>query len=51
MAANGHKQRDTLLRGVSVEETTTILMVSQDSVLRNWTLARAGLLAELKKSG
>ena len=34
--------------GLSVEETATILKVSQDTVLRDWRLARAWLLAELK---
>ena len=36
--------------GLSVEETATILKVSQDTVLRDWRLARAWLLAELKKN-
>jgi len=33
--------------GLSVEETAAILKVSQDTVLRDWRLARAWLLAEL----
>ena len=33
--------------GLSVAETATILKVSQDTVLRDWRLARAWLLAEL----
>src|SRR5437773_938242 len=32
--------------GLSVEETATILKVSQDTVLRDWRLARSWLLAE-----
>jgi RNA polymerase sigma-70 factor (ECF subfamily) len=36
--------------GLSVEETATILKVSQDTVLRDWRLARAWLLAELKQN-
>ncbi len=35
--------------GLSVEETATILKVSQDTVLREWRLARAWLLAEMEK--
>ena len=34
--------------GLSVEETAAVLGVSQDTVLRDWRLARAWLLAELK---
>ena len=37
--------------GLSVEETATILKVSEDTVHRDWRLARAWLLAELKKGG
>jgi RNA polymerase sigma factor (TIGR02999 family) len=37
--------------GLSVEETATILKVSQDTVLRDWRLARAWLLTELKRGG
>lgn len=37
--------------GLSVEETAAALKVSQDTVLRDWRLARAWLLAELKKRG
>jgi RNA polymerase sigma factor (TIGR02999 family) len=36
--------------GLSVEETAAALKVSQDTVLRDWRLARAWLLAELKKN-
>ena len=36
--------------GLSVEETATILKVSQDTVQRDWLLARSWLLAELKES-
>jgi RNA polymerase sigma factor (TIGR02999 family) len=36
--------------GLSVEETATILKVSPDTVLRDWRLARAWLLAELKRA-
>jgi len=34
--------------GLSVEETASVLRVSQDTVMRDWRLARAWLLAELK---
>lgn len=34
--------------GLSVEETAEVLRVSPDTVLRDWRLARAWLLAELK---
>ena len=37
--------------GLSVEEAATILKVSEDTVHRDWRLARAWLLAELKKGG
>jgi RNA polymerase sigma factor (sigma-70 family) len=33
--------------GLSVEETAEVEKVSQDTVLRDWKLARAWLLAEL----
>jgi len=33
--------------GLSVEETAAVLKVSQDTVLRDWRLARAWLLAEI----
>jgi RNA polymerase sigma factor (TIGR02999 family) len=33
--------------GLSVEETAEVLKVSSDTVLRDWRLARAWLLAEL----
>jgi RNA polymerase sigma factor (TIGR02999 family) len=33
--------------GLSVEETAEVLKVSQDTVMRDWRLARAWLLAEL----
>lgn len=36
--------------GLSVEETATVLKVSPDTVLRDWRLARAWLLAELGKT-
>src|SRR5690349_2596857 len=35
--------------GLSVEETAEILKVSQDTVMRNWRLARAWLLAEMSR--
>lgn len=35
--------------GLSVEETAAALKVSQDTVLRDWRLARAWLLAELSE--
>jgi len=34
--------------GLSVEETAEVLRVSPDTVLRDWRLARAWLLAELE---
>ena len=34
--------------GLSVEETAEVLKVSPDTVLRDWRLARAWLLAELR---
>ncbi len=34
--------------GLSVEETATVLNISPDSVMRDWRLARAWLLLELK---
>jgi RNA polymerase sigma-70 factor (ECF subfamily) len=33
--------------GLSVEETAEVIKVSQDTILRDWKLARAWLLAEL----
>jgi len=33
--------------GLSVEETAEVLKVSQDTVMRDWRLARAWLLDEL----
>jgi RNA polymerase sigma factor (TIGR02999 family) len=35
--------------GLSVEETAEVLKVSPDTVLRDWRLARAWLLAELSR--
>jgi RNA polymerase sigma-70 factor, ECF subfamily len=35
--------------GLSVEETAEVLKISPDSVMRDWRLARAWLLVELKK--
>ena len=35
--------------GLSVEETAEVLKVSQDTVLRDWRLARAWLLTEIKR--
>jgi RNA polymerase sigma factor (TIGR02999 family) len=35
--------------GLSVEETAEVIQVSPDTVMRDWRLARAWLLAELKK--
>jgi RNA polymerase sigma-70 factor (ECF subfamily) len=35
--------------GLSVEETASVLDVSQDTVMRDWRLARAWLLSELGK--
>lgn len=37
--------------GLSVEETSEVLKVSPDTVMRDWRLARAWLLAELGGSG
>ena len=34
--------------GLSVEETAEVLKISADSVMRDWRLARAWLLAELR---
>ena len=36
--------------GLSVEETAEVLKVSPDTVLRDWRLARAWLLAEMGES-
>jgi RNA polymerase sigma-70 factor (ECF subfamily) len=35
--------------GLSVEETASVLKVSSDSVMRDWRLAKAWLLREMKK--
>jgi RNA polymerase sigma factor (TIGR02999 family) len=35
--------------GLSLEETAEVLKISADSVVRDWRLARAWLLSELKK--
>ena len=35
--------------GLSVEETASVLKVSSDTVMRDWRLAKAWLLRELKK--
>jgi RNA polymerase sigma factor (TIGR02999 family) len=35
--------------GLSVEETSAVLKISQDTVMRDWRLARSWLLAELAK--
>jgi RNA polymerase sigma factor (TIGR02999 family) len=37
--------------GLSVEETAEALHVSRDTVMRDWKLAKAWLLRELKASG
>ena len=37
--------------GLSVEETAEVLKVSPDTVLRDWKLAKAWLLREIKRSG
>jgi RNA polymerase sigma factor (TIGR02999 family) len=34
-------------RGLSVEETATVIQVSRDTVMRDWAYARAWLLREL----
>jgi len=34
--------------GLSVEETAAVIKVSPDTVMRDWRLARAWLLAELR---
>jgi DNA-directed RNA polymerase specialized sigma24 family protein len=36
--------------GLSVEETSTALHVSADTVMRDWRLAKVWLLRELKRS-
>jgi RNA polymerase sigma-70 factor, ECF subfamily len=36
--------------GLSVQETAEVLKISPDTVLRDWRLARAWLLAELRNS-
>lgn len=35
--------------GLSVEETAEVLKISPQSVMRDWTMARAWLLAELAR--
>jgi len=35
--------------GLSVEETASVLKVSSDTVMRDWRLAKAWLLREMKK--
>jgi RNA polymerase sigma factor (sigma-70 family) len=35
--------------GLSAEETAEVLKVSEDTVLRDWKLAKSWLLRELKK--
>ena len=37
--------------GMSVEETAEVLKVSQDTVMRDWRLAKAWLWRELSKTG
>ena len=37
--------------GLSVEETAAVLKISPGTVMRNWKLARAWLLAELSEKG
>ena len=37
--------------GLSVEETATVLKVSVDTVMRDWKLAKAWLLRELRDPG
>lgn len=37
--------------GLSVEETATVLKVSVDTVMRDWKLAKAWLLRELRRGG
>jgi RNA polymerase sigma-70 factor (ECF subfamily) len=37
--------------GLSVEETAEVLQVSEDTVMRDWRLARAWLLAKLSGEG
>ncbi len=49
-AVDPRKARVVELRffgGMSVEETAEVLKVSPDTVLRDWRLARAWLLAEM----
>lgn len=51
-AVDPRKARVVELRffaGLSVEETASVLNVSQDTVMRDWRLARAWLLAELSE--
>jgi RNA polymerase sigma-70 factor (ECF subfamily) len=37
--------------GLSVEETAEVLKVSQDTIMRDWRLARVWLLAEMSRRG
>jgi RNA polymerase sigma-70 factor (ECF subfamily) len=37
--------------GLSVEETAEVLKVSQDTIMRDWRLARVWLLAEISRQG
>jgi len=37
--------------GLSVQETAEVIKVSEDTILRDWKMARAWLLAELRGSG
>ena len=37
--------------GLSVEETAAVLKISPGTVMRDWKLARAWLLAELSEKG
>ena len=48
---NERKSRVVELRffgGLSVEETATVLQISPETVMRDWKLARAWLLRELR---
>ena len=49
---DGHKARVIELRffgGLSVEETAEVLRLSPQSVLRDWSLAKAWLAREMKR--
>lgn len=37
--------------GLSVEETASVLNVSVDTVMRDWKLAKAWLLREMRRAG